>query len=317
LDTRWLQDFLAVAETGNFTRAAELRHTSQAAFSRRIQQLEAWVGAPLIDRSTFPARLLPEGERFRDRAGEILRQVVDARVDAAGEGPRRPDHVRIAVPNALATARLPDWWERWSADGGLTAGVTLGNVHDIVSAFLAGAADLLVCFHHAQAPLHLDPKRYERAVIGTERVRPYAAPALLAAGPLLPGSEAIPLPLLAYSPGVYFARIFDFVVEGAPEPLHAARVVESDMSDVLRGLAVAGVGVAWLPESTARAVSDALSPLPTPGWDAELSVVAFRDRWDSPRAVHRLWSRLVKDSTATAPRPRNPAGPSVRIRRSA
>ncbi|MGL4976364.1 MAG: LysR family transcriptional regulator, partial [Bosea sp. (in: a-proteobacteria)] len=41
MDIRWLQDFLTVAETGNFTRAAERRNASQAAFSRRIQSLEA------------------------------------------------------------------------------------------------------------------------------------------------------------------------------------------------------------------------------------------------------------------------------------
>ena len=61
MEIRWLQDFLAVAETGNFTRAAEQRNASQAAFSRRIQQLEAWVGAALIDRSIIPTRLTPAG----------------------------------------------------------------------------------------------------------------------------------------------------------------------------------------------------------------------------------------------------------------
>ena len=61
MDIRWLQDFLTVAERGNFTRAAEERNASQAAFSRRIQALESWLGVTLIDRSVFWARSSVEG----------------------------------------------------------------------------------------------------------------------------------------------------------------------------------------------------------------------------------------------------------------
>ncbi|MGH8818064.1 MAG: LysR family transcriptional regulator, partial [Achromobacter pestifer] len=57
MDTRWLQDFITLSEVRNFTRAAEARNLSQAAFSRRIQSLENWVGARLIDRSAFPTQL--------------------------------------------------------------------------------------------------------------------------------------------------------------------------------------------------------------------------------------------------------------------
>ncbi len=54
MDLRWFQDFLTLAECGQFTTAAELRHVSQSAFSRRIQSLETWAGAALIDRAAFP-----------------------------------------------------------------------------------------------------------------------------------------------------------------------------------------------------------------------------------------------------------------------
>ena len=54
MDTRWFQDFVTLAEVQNFTRAADMRNVSQAAFSRRIQALEQWLGAKLIDRAAFP-----------------------------------------------------------------------------------------------------------------------------------------------------------------------------------------------------------------------------------------------------------------------
>ena len=48
----WFEDYLALAETLNFSRAAELRHVTQPAFSRRIRALEGWIGTALFTRTT-------------------------------------------------------------------------------------------------------------------------------------------------------------------------------------------------------------------------------------------------------------------------
>lgn len=292
----WLQDFLTVAETGNFTRAAESRNASQAAFSRRIMALEAWLGATLIDRSVFPIRLTPDGERFRERAAEIVGQVSDARTELSGQaGPGR-DQVRIALPHALATGRLAGWSAGWSAVGAGPAryAVITGNVLDMVTALAAGAADVLICFHNPQQPVQLSAEPYERLVIGREALRPYAAPGLarrLGAG--WTGSARHPTPLLMYSPGAYLGRMVELVLQAAPAPLHGVRVVESDMADVLRAMAVAGQGVAWLPDCTAEAApAGALAPLGDDRWSLEMSIVAYRDRTARRAAVQRLWARL-------------------------
>ena len=53
MDLIWLEDFLAIAEDGGFSRAAERRHVTQPALSRRIRALEDWLGAPLFERMTL------------------------------------------------------------------------------------------------------------------------------------------------------------------------------------------------------------------------------------------------------------------------
>ena len=62
METKWLEDFVSLAETRSFSRSAQLRHVTQPAFSRRIQALEAWAGTDLVDRSSYPTRLTPAGE---------------------------------------------------------------------------------------------------------------------------------------------------------------------------------------------------------------------------------------------------------------
>ena len=68
METKWLEDFVSLAETRSFSRSAQLRHVTQPAFSRRIQALEAWAGIDLVDRSSYPTRLTKAGETLREQA---------------------------------------------------------------------------------------------------------------------------------------------------------------------------------------------------------------------------------------------------------
>jgi LysR family transcriptional regulator, hypochlorite-specific transcription factor HypT len=296
VDIRWLQDFLTVAETGNFTRAAEIRNISQAAFSRRIKSLEEWLGTALIDRAAFPTRLTAAGERFRERATELVQQLADARIGLSGTDAGRRSQIRIALPHALATGRLPSWWSAWSKKGTLDARCTAvpGNVHDTVTALVSGSADVLICFHTAQQPIHLSPEQYERVVIGTEDFRPYVASGLARqVRKAFPGNRENPLPLLMYSQGAYLARMVDLVIDSAPQRLVGRHVFESDMADVLRNMAVSGHGIAWLPQCTAAGAAEGeLAPIETEGWSLKLSVVAYRDKHRRRAPVDRLWTAL-------------------------
>src|SRR6201996_4997846 len=83
MELRHLRYFVAVAETGSLTAAAERRlHTSQPSLSRQIRELEGQVGAELLLRSARGVELTPAGKAFIDHARLALAQV-DAAVEAA------------------------------------------------------------------------------------------------------------------------------------------------------------------------------------------------------------------------------------------
>ena len=144
MELRWLQDFLMVAETGNFTRAAEKRNTSQAAFSRRIKSLEAWLGFDLIDRRPHPTLLTPQGEVSANMPAQLLRQMPTAAVSsAAALGRNEHGPHRLAVRD---TAPLPHWWQALARGAALSwALVVVGNIHDLITAGVGyrGPDDLL------------------------------------------------------------------------------------------------------------------------------------------------------------------------------
>ena len=87
----WFEDYLALAETLNFSRAAELRHVTQPAFSRRIRALEGWVGTALFTRTTHGVTLTSAGEYFHDQAEVLTRALHQLRRDTLEVSDR---HVR-------------------------------------------------------------------------------------------------------------------------------------------------------------------------------------------------------------------------------
>jgi LysR family hca operon transcriptional activator len=83
MELRHLRYFIAVAETGSLTLAAERRlHTSQPSLSRQIRDLEYQVGVELFSRSTHGVELTDAGRAFIGHARLALTQV-DAAVEAA------------------------------------------------------------------------------------------------------------------------------------------------------------------------------------------------------------------------------------------
>src|SRR4051812_15358447 len=105
----WLEDFLALAASGHFSRAAEERHMTQPAFSRRIRALEEWLGADLLDRSTQPARLTAAGEWFRETAQQLLAQVARLPGEAQTVASADSAALRFAATHALSFTFLTSW----------------------------------------------------------------------------------------------------------------------------------------------------------------------------------------------------------------
>jgi LysR family transcriptional regulator, hca operon transcriptional activator len=88
MELRHLRYFVAVAEAGSLTVAAQQRlHTSQPSLSRQIRDLESELGAELLTRRARGIELTPAGRAFLDHARSVLSQV-----EAAAEAARRVAH---------------------------------------------------------------------------------------------------------------------------------------------------------------------------------------------------------------------------------
>jgi LysR family transcriptional regulator, hypochlorite-specific transcription factor HypT len=303
METKWLEDFISLAETHSFSRSAELRHVTQPAFSRRIQSLEAWLGIDLIDRTSYPTRLTPAGEVFYEQAMEMLGQINNARALLRGKRPTAQTTIDFAVPHTLSLTFMPKWMtELESGFGPLNTRLIALNVHDAVMTIVEGGCDLLLCYHHPRQPVQLDPSRYDMLVLGTEALRPYARCDRSGVPDLqLPGTTNHPLPFLSYTSNAYLGRMVELIMADARKPLHLEKRYETDMAEGLKMMALEGHGIAFLPESAvtreikqkqlARADGD------QPEWEVTMEIRLYRERPTAQRPgkpiVARLWDYLV------------------------
>lgn len=297
MDTKLLEDFLSLAETGSFTRSAQFRHMTQPAFSRRIQALEEWVGADLIDRTVYPPRLTAAGELFREHAASIVEALRAARAQVRGQKPLPAASLAFALPHALALSFFPKWLSQIRQGfGALPCRLEAGNVHDAVMAFVEGECDLLLCYHHPAQPVELERRRYPGLVLGVERLLPFSA-CDEAGAPryALPGEPGRPLPYLGYSAGAYLRRIADLILARSDAPCHLEQCYENDMAEGLKNMVLEGHGVAFLPESTvARELAQGqLAPAGDAAWGEALGIHLYRDARRANPAQDALWTFLA------------------------
>lgn len=279
MNPTWLEDFLALAESGNFSRAAARRHSSQPAFSRRIRALEDWIGQPLVDRSAQPARLTEVGTWFRDVAAELLARTQRLPAEAAAVAQAQAGPLRIAATHALSFTFVPGWLR------GIEERIALGPlqlVSDVLErceALVAqGQVHFVVAHAHpaVQGPLEAAGCPWVR--IGADRLLPVAAPdAQGRPRHALGAGRAVPL--LRYSDESGLGRLWRATLaprlDAAAQPL-----VTAHLASVLRPLALEGRGVAWLPAS-----------LVEPDLAAGRLVAAGGADWEVPLEI-RLWRGL-------------------------
>lgn len=99
--------FQKVAEHGSFSRAAENLGLVPSGISRQINELEAWAGLRLINRTTRSLQLTPEGQIYLERLRQITTEVQD--IKALGETARNlTGQINLTAPMMLGQFIIPD-----------------------------------------------------------------------------------------------------------------------------------------------------------------------------------------------------------------
>jgi DNA-binding transcriptional LysR family regulator len=278
MDVDEIRTFLAIAESGGFSRAGQRLHRSQPAISRRIGLLEQELGAPLFDRMRGRARLTDAGRAFLPHAEAAMAALKDGRdavhnlaggaggavslalvgtladthiVDVLRRFARRQKTVRLELRTASST-EITDLVRRGDATLGLR--YFASNRPDLVERSVGGEAMLVVAA--AGHPLAGRRLRDARALAGERWV----------GFPPSPGDRD--------SSGHVLAR------QLARAGLDGADITLIDSLTAQKRLAQAGFGLALVPESSVRDElrTGALVALDVPAMRATIPITALHRR---------------------------------------
>lgn len=238
----WLEDILAVLDTGSFVRAAERRSLTQSAFTRRIRAIEDSLGAPLFDRSRKPVMLLPairEQEAQMRRLASDLRALGDS-LRGAALGQDRA--ISLACQHAITTTVSPGLVRTLTEATGASIRVRSGNRDECLLMLLSGEVDLVVSYDLTGGSTPTPAFRDHR--LGEETLRPVCTPDM---AKTLSGGH---LPVISYPRDVFLGQVMDSQVwPRLPAGTHLHRKAETALTLAAYHYARDGIGVAWLPGS--------------------------------------------------------------------
>ncbi|TBU74879.1 LysR family transcriptional regulator [Pseudomonas daroniae] len=287
MELRHLRYFRVLAETLNFTRAAERLHIAQPPLSRQIQQLEDELGVALIERGR-PLRLTEAGRFFYEHSVQLLEQLGRVSEDTRriAEGQRRWLGIGFA-PSTLYGA-LPELIRQLRSEAAIELGLSELITLQQVEALKRGRIDI------GFGRIHIDDPAIVQEVI---REDPLVA-ALPAGHRLL--AEPASLEDLAREPFVLYP--------GTPRPSYADHVLGlfarnglkirvAQMTNELQtaiGLVAAGIGITLVPASVQRLHRDDIGYTPLLDISATSPIViSYRKDDDSP--LLRRCLNLVKN----------------------
>lgn len=252
MQTKWLEDLIALSQSGSLLRAAEQRHVTHPAFGRRIRALEAWAGAPLVERRGASVRLTGHGEKLLGFALQVVPAIAQARSEIGPAGAQgRAATVTLATGRTLARTVAADWLARIRRQrAGVRVVVRTGHMAETLQRFERGESDFMLTYHHPQLAVRLSSHEYLQRRVASDRLVPVGK--INAQGQAsFSFDRAQAVPYLAYAETLALGRLVRDHLSNHPKAPRLQEAIECDSADALLEYALKGLGVAWLPWSLA------------------------------------------------------------------
>jgi DNA-binding transcriptional LysR family regulator len=190
-----LKVFCDIARFRSFSQAAAANDLTQPAASQIVNQLEKRLGVQLVDRSTRPLQLTPEGQTYYEGCRTLVEQYLEIESVVRRKEPEITTTVQVAAIYSVGLRDMNQYTERFNENAAERVQIEYTHPDRVYEKVQAGAADVgLISFPKKSRDLTVIPWREEEMVI------------TCAPGHHLANNGPVKLKQLAHEPFVGFER---------------------------------------------------------------------------------------------------------------
>lgn len=297
----WLDDIIALLDTGSVVEAAAVRNVSQSAFSRRIQGLEVLLDVALVDRRSKPNRptiALRNHEEQLRQAARQQRSLIKQIQTESRSGSRL---VVVACQHAITASLGPQIVELVSGLGKTHVRLRSANLDECEALLLTGQADFSITYGMSSDNAGHQATMIEEVFMANERLVPvYQAHK---AKEMLWGFHMGDLDIIAYPSNVFLGIAVErHIFPRIERQCRLNTVAETALTLAAMQMAASGVGVAWVPEALADADlrGGRLADLSEQLGSLDMQIVARRRSEEATDLHSRIWTELSQFSAVAA-----------------
>ncbi|WP_299641369.1 LysR substrate-binding domain-containing protein [uncultured Ruegeria sp.] len=240
----WIDDILAVLDSGSLTRAAEKRLLTQSAFTRRVRLIEGSIGATLFDRRRKPVSLMPGVQALEPELRELSARLHKLRHTLKTESDQASQPLSFVCQHALTTTVSPKVVRTLTADDDISVRVRSGNQDECLLQLISKEVDFAIMYAISDGRVQNLENAFEAKTLGADTLIPVCAPAMRRE---LDGET---VPAITYPPDVFLGQVFSrLIAPRLPDKTRIMAKAETALTLAMLQYAVNEIGVAWLPHS--------------------------------------------------------------------
>lgn len=303
MEIRWLEDFIALARTRNFSRAADERNVTQPTLSRRIKLVEEEMGVTLIDRNTLPLSLTAAGEVFLASAEQISRIHHDTKGRCKDILEQQSNRLTFAATQSLCLGFWKSWLMPTAADLDVDMVHNLKSTTwmgvDFVEALTNNECDLVLCYWHPKIDFlqPLNDDRFEHLLVCNEQLVPVTALDDMGE-PLytLPGSKRSPVPYIGYHDNAFLKQVIGTFLQRRDPAPHLLTMNENVNSVSAKAMVKEGFGMGWIPTSLLEDNFryNRLGFAADQSWNIPVEIRLYRLKHNHNQQMQKLWPYLQR-----------------------
>lgn len=290
----WIEDLLAVIDTGSFTLAAEKRYLTQSAFTRRIHSIEDTMGTALFNRTTRPVQPLAHVKEQESEMRSVALRLQVLRNSLADPFEAPASRVSFACQHTIATTISPRLIRELTRDGLVNVRVRSSDREACLMMLLTAEVEFALIFESLENSREHENDVFLEESLGSDWMIPVIAADF--EEQFLDALNRQVLPLITYPQNLYLGQLFDLAfMSNLSERYQIKRVAETGLALAALHYALEGIGIGWLPRSIASRdieqgrLLDISDRLPS----KELRVKIVRLRKDMSELSEQVWDQIA------------------------